>query len=94
MMIVSYVYHATLFTSLSPFAIAFYFGFDRNEISYNEARDAGQQKIKYSPAPGNKTEKSFMFLLFIYVCMGNIEMGGKLCLIREPILWLLWLFYR
>ena len=62
MMIVS-LYHVTLTTSLTLSLLAFFFGFVFNEVTYDEARDEGLQELRYSPAPGNKTEKMFTFSL-------------------------------
>ena len=44
--------------------LAFFFGFVINEITYNETSN-GEQEIRYSPAPGNTTERSFEFSVLI-----------------------------
>ena len=54
--------------------VAFYFGFVLNEVTYDEARDEGLQKIRYSPAPGNKTEKSFVFMLNLIALQSGFSM--------------------
>ena len=58
--------------------IVFFFGFVVNEVTYDEERNEGLQKIRYSPAPGNKTEISFNFSLILNPLQGNFEFGGKL----------------
>ena len=37
---------------------------------YSEKRDEGPQDIIYSPAPGNKTEKTFTFALNLNALQG------------------------
>ena len=75
MMIVSYT--ISLYTSHSFSLLAFFFGFVLNEVTYNEASDEGLQELRYSPAPGNKTDKSFVFSLNLNALMGGFEFGGK-----------------
>ena len=41
--------------------------------------DEGLQEVLYSPAPGNKTEKSFAFSLNLNPLSGSFLFGGKLC---------------
>ena len=55
-------------------SLAFYFGFVLNEVTYDEARDEGLQEIRYSPAPGNQTEKSFVFHLNIIALQSDFGM--------------------
>ena len=43
---------------------------------YNERRDRGTQDIIYSPAPGNKTEKTFTFALNLTALQGEFTFGG------------------
>ena len=43
---------------------------------YNEWRDEGPQDIIYSPAPGNKTEKSFPFALNLNALQGAFTFGS------------------
>ena len=76
MMIVS-LYHVTLTTSLTLSLLAFFFGFVFNEVTYDEARDEGLQELRYSPAPGNKTEKMFTFSLNLNGLVGGFVFGGK-----------------
>ena len=77
-MIVSYTIQYFLFYfSRSLSLLAFYFGFVRNEVTYDEARDEGLQELLYSPAPGNKTEKLFTFSLNLNALQGGFEFGGK-----------------
>ena len=43
---------------------------------YNERRDEGTQDIIYSPAPGNKTEKTFTFALNLNALQGAFTFGS------------------
>ena len=43
---------------------------------YNERRDEGTQDIIYSPAPGNKTEKTFTFALNLNAQQGAFTFGS------------------
>ena len=43
---------------------------------YNERRDRGTQDIIYSPAPGNKTEKTFTFALRLSAQQGAFTFGS------------------
>ena len=43
---------------------------------YNERRDEGPQDIIYSPAPGNKTEKTFTFALYLNAQQGAFTFGS------------------
>ena len=69
--------HTSFSTSHSFSHLAFFFGFVLNEVTYNEAADEGLQELLYRPAPGNKTEKSFVFSLNLNALMGGFEFGGK-----------------
>ena len=63
--------------SLTLSLLAFFFGFVLNEVTYDEAHDEDLQELLYSPAPGNKTEKSFIFSLNLNALVGGFEFGGK-----------------
>ena len=63
--------------------LAFYFGFVCNEVTYNEAHGNGQHSIQYSPAPGNKTEKSFIFFIHLNALQGGLEVGSNALLIIQ-----------
>ena len=56
--------------------IAFFFGFEQEEFVYNERHDEGIHDIIYSPAPGNKTEKSFTFALNLNAQQGAFTFGS------------------
>ena len=71
------LYHAHFLSYISLSLLAFFFGFVYNEVTYDEARDEGLQELLYSPAPGNKTEKSFTFSLNTNALVGGFEFGGK-----------------
>ena len=43
---------------------------------YSEKRDEGPQDIIYSPAPGNKTEKTFTFALNLNALQGAFTFGS------------------
>ena len=43
---------------------------------YNERRDEGTQDIIYSPAPWNRTEKTFTFALNLNQQRGVFTFGG------------------
>ena len=47
-------------------------------MTYDEALDHGLQEIMFSPAPGNKTEKSFDFSLNVDTIEGAFIFGGKI----------------
>ena len=81
------LYHATL-SSLSHILslLALFFGFVLNEVTYNEASDYGLQELLYSPAPGNKTEKLFVFSLNLNALQGGFEFGSKSHARTNPIL--------
>ena len=50
-----------------------------NEVTFDEEIDEGLQEVLYSPAPGNKTEKSFDFSLNLIPLSGSFVFGGKFC---------------
>ena len=56
--------------------LAFFFGFEQEEFVYNENHDEGTQNIIYSPAPGNRTEKTFTFALNLNALQGAFTFGG------------------
>ena len=72
------LYHATL-SSLTHILslLVLFLGFVRNEVTYNEASDYGLQELLYRLAPGNKTEKLFVFSLNLNALQGGFEFGGK-----------------
>ena len=43
---------------------------------YDERLDEGPQDIIYSPAPGNKTEKTFKFALNLTALQGEFNFGS------------------
>ena len=43
---------------------------------YNERHDEGSHDIIYSPAPGNKTEKTFTFALNLTALQGEFTFGS------------------
>ena len=57
---------------------AFYFGFIQREYRYNEASDEGINFIPFRPAPGNKTEKSFVISASLTPVTGTFTFGGIL----------------
>ena len=76
-MIVSFMYIWSFQSFPFSFSKAFFFGFVLNEVTYNEERDEGVQKLQYSPAPGNITEKSFNFSLNLDDPRGGFVLGGR-----------------
>ena len=77
MMIVSdytYSYHIIV-TKFS--LIAFIFGFEQEEYVYNERNDEGIQEILFSAAPGNVTEKSLTFTLYLNAVERAFVFGRK-----------------
>ena len=76
-MIVAYAY--TVACSYNKFVslhLAFYFGFEQQEYVYNEKHDEGPQDISFSSAPGNKTEKNFIFALNLNAIQGAFTFGS------------------
>ena len=43
---------------------------------YNERRDEGPHDLIYSPAPGNRTEKTFSFALNLNALQGAFTFGS------------------
>ena len=77
MMIVSdysYSYHIIV-TKFS--LIAVFFGFEQEEYVYNELTDEGLQDIPFSAAPGNVTEKSLTFTLYLIAVERAFVFGRK-----------------
>ena len=72
---VSFLYYS------SSFLKAFFFGFVRNEVTYVEVTDEGEQELHYRPAPGNITEKSFDFFLNLNNLTDDFIFGGKIIII-------------
>ena len=56
---------------------AFFFGFEQQEIIFNEQLDEGLQDILVSAATGNATEKSFGYLLDLIPIKGDFSFGRR-----------------
>ena len=70
------LYLTTIMNSSVYIFLAFFFGFEQEEYVYNERRDEGLHEIIFSPAPGNRTERNFVFGLNLNALQGAFTFGS------------------